>query len=132
MAKKYKLLENGVLDTETGAIIPPVEANKHWKKYQRWLAEGNEPEPQYTTEELEEKQLRDSISELEDDLQQVDRVLLKLIFTMYKVGVTNNLWKKSDFTAEVPDIVDKVQNFKAKLSELEGLRVTEGKKFRGQ
>lgn len=132
MAKKYKLLENGVLDTETGAIIPPVEANRHWQKYQRWLAEGNEPEPQYTTEELEEKQLRDSISELEDDLQQVDRFLLKLIFTMYKVGVTNNLWNKADFEAEAPAIVDKVQNFKAKLSELEGLRDTEGKKFRGQ
>ena len=126
MAKKYKLLENGVLDTETGAIIPPVEANRHWQKYQRWLAEGNEPKPQYTTKELEAKQLRDRIKELEDDLRRVDRILLKLLFTMYKVGATKNMWKKSDFTAEVPDIVDKVQNFKAKLDELEGLQATGG------
>ena len=42
---KYKLTENGVLDTETGAHIPNAEGNRHWQEYQDWLAEGNTPDP---------------------------------------------------------------------------------------
>jgi hypothetical protein len=42
---KYKLTENGVLDTETGAHIPNAEGNRHWQEYQEWLAAGNTPDP---------------------------------------------------------------------------------------
>ena len=42
---KYKLVDNGVLDTETGAYIPNAEGNRHWQEYQEWLAAGNTPDP---------------------------------------------------------------------------------------
>lgn len=45
MSNKYELTETGVLDLETGASIPNAEGNRHWRKYQEWLAEGNTPRP---------------------------------------------------------------------------------------
>ena len=42
---RYKLIENGVLNQDTGASIPFDEANRHYKKYLDWLEEGNIPEP---------------------------------------------------------------------------------------
>jgi hypothetical protein len=42
---KYKLTEDGVIDTETGASIPNAEGNRHWREYQEWLAAGNTPDP---------------------------------------------------------------------------------------
>ncbi|MCK5021042.1 MAG: hypothetical protein KAS32_28785 [Candidatus Peribacteraceae bacterium] len=41
---KYKLIKNGVEDTETGTCIPDKAGNRDWKKYQEWLAEGNVPD----------------------------------------------------------------------------------------
>jgi hypothetical protein len=69
---KYKLTENGVQDTETGAFIPNTNKNRDWRKYQNWLKglgpDGpfgqpgeplgtgpNTPDPQYTPEEIEAK-----------------------------------------------------------------------------
>lgn len=42
---KYKLTENGVYDTETGANIPEDDRNRDWMEYQEWLAEPNTPDP---------------------------------------------------------------------------------------
>lgn len=42
---KYKLQENGVLDTETGANIPDDTANRHWVEFGNWLATGNVADP---------------------------------------------------------------------------------------
>jgi len=42
---KYKLTEDGVLDTETSANIPDSTGNRHWVEYQEWLGEGNTPDP---------------------------------------------------------------------------------------
>ena len=42
---KYRLRESGVIDTETGANIPDDEENRDWREYQRWLTEGNAPDP---------------------------------------------------------------------------------------
>jgi hypothetical protein len=61
---KYKLKEGGVTDTETGREIPNSPCNRRWKEYQEWLEEGNEPDPQYTQEELSEIQISDQIKEL--------------------------------------------------------------------
>lgn len=41
--KRYKLTEHGVIDTKNGMSIPDAPGNRHWKEYQEWLAEGNEP-----------------------------------------------------------------------------------------
>lgn len=42
---KYKLQENGVLDTETGGNIPDSMDNRHWVEYQEWLTDDNTPDP---------------------------------------------------------------------------------------
>ena len=44
---EYKLDKNGegVIRTSDNAHIPEDMGNRHWKKYQEWLAEGNAPDP---------------------------------------------------------------------------------------
>lgn len=59
---RYKLQENGVLDTESGAHIPDDAGNRHWQEYQDWLAGTGEfvgngaqtPDPQYTLQEMKD------------------------------------------------------------------------------
>ena len=62
--KKYKLIENGVLDQETESFIPNTPSNRHWREYQEWLSEGNIPDPQYTEEELQKKEFDEQIENL--------------------------------------------------------------------
>ena len=52
---KYKYIDNGVQDTETGASIPNDPANRHWQEYLVWTTvSGNETDPQYTAQEIED------------------------------------------------------------------------------
>lgn len=48
----YKLTKDGVQNLETMAFIPESESNREWLRYQKWLAEGNTPDPEFTAEEL--------------------------------------------------------------------------------
>jgi len=55
---KYKLVENGVLDTDLGTYIPNDDANRHWQKYQEWLNDAdvvNTPDPLYAPSIEEQK-----------------------------------------------------------------------------
>ena len=55
----YKLIEGGVKRLADGACIPECETNTDWQEYQKWLSEGNTPEPEFTEEELAmRKQIR--------------------------------------------------------------------------
>lgn len=54
----YKLTKSGVKRLSDGAHIPNDPKNKDWRKFQKWVDEGNTPEPEFTTEELEEKKQR--------------------------------------------------------------------------
>ena len=51
----YKLAKGGVIRLSDGAFIPEDPNNRDWKEYQEWLAQGNKPQPQYTTVELREQ-----------------------------------------------------------------------------
>jgi hypothetical protein len=42
----YKLTKNGVRRLTDGASIPATMDNMDWVAYQKWLAEGNTPNPQ--------------------------------------------------------------------------------------
>jgi len=41
----YKLISVGIHRISDGAFIPNNPNNRDWRKYQTWLAEGNEPLP---------------------------------------------------------------------------------------
>ena len=49
----YKLTASGVRRLSDNVDIPNNSANKDWRKYQKWLDEGNTPEPKETEEEKE-------------------------------------------------------------------------------
>ena len=51
----YKSAENGVIRLSDHAFIPEDPANKDWQEYQKWLSEGNKPQPQHTTAELRDR-----------------------------------------------------------------------------
>jgi hypothetical protein len=54
---KYKLQDNGVLDTETGASIPEASGNRHWQEYQEWVAQGNVADPKETLNEVKTRRM---------------------------------------------------------------------------
>jgi len=66
---KYKLTEIGVLDRENNRTIPAHPANRHWKEYQEWLAEGNTPDPVETLEDAKARRKRELNQER---LQQIE------------------------------------------------------------
>lgn len=45
MALNYKLKDQGVIRLSDGAHIPDNLANRDWREYQFWLADGNIPLP---------------------------------------------------------------------------------------
>lgn len=51
--------EYNILDTEKNIFIPIDENNRHYKAYLRWLAEGNEPDPIETEEEIADRLKRE-------------------------------------------------------------------------
>lgn len=64
----YKLIENGVLRIDDGAHIPDDIANRDWREYQDWIAEGNtpepaDPEPQAGPAPLTAEELRDMLED---------------------------------------------------------------------
>ena len=51
----FKLTKDGVIRLSDNAFIPEDPNNRDWQEYQQWLAQGNKPQPQYTTAELREQ-----------------------------------------------------------------------------
>lgn len=118
---KYKLTNNcGVHDTEKGRFIPDSSSNKDWRAYQKWLAEGNTPDP-VSLDELALDALVEQQTSLNHDLKDVDKILLKLIVVMFRVGKNKGLWNVSDFEAELPNILTTVNTLRNKLQQLEDL-----------
>lgn len=99
---KYKLTDNGVQDTETGAFIPENIKNRHWQKYLKW-AEDNTPDEEETTKEKADKQkhkkqqLMDRIIDLriKMDAAEVEN------FTDYSIECENELIELRDDYSEL-------------------------------
>lgn len=53
--KKYKLTSSGVYDNENNKCIPNAIGNIDWGEYLEWVANGNTPDPEYSSQELEDK-----------------------------------------------------------------------------
>lgn len=49
---KYKIINDGWLDTENNMYIPNAPGNRNYQEVQEWIASGNTPDPQYTEQEL--------------------------------------------------------------------------------
>jgi len=58
----YKLLKSGVQRLSDMAFIPEAEGNTDWQEYQKWLADGNTPEP------MDTKPLSSCLSELSQEV----------------------------------------------------------------
>ena len=69
----YKL--NGaksVIRLQDNAYIPFAVGNKDYEEYKQWLAEGNEPEPEFTEEELAQQELQVKLQEAQAYLNSTD------------------------------------------------------------
>ena len=50
--KKYRLANCGCVDQERHCHIPSNTGNRDWVEYQKWLADGNTPDPNTDSEEI--------------------------------------------------------------------------------
>ena len=58
----YKLIgTKSVKRLVDGACIPFVDGNRDYEEYKQWIAEGNTPEPEFTEEELTQKEINSRI-----------------------------------------------------------------------
>jgi hypothetical protein len=113
---RYKLLEGGgVQDTVDGGSIPPTEENRHWRKYLRWLDEGNMPDPAFTQEELDQQAIREEFEGLKTDLRNGLTWQFRIILELFEVGKAKGIWDNADFTTEVKQ---KAAAWKTKLDRL--------------
>ena len=77
---KYKLTDSGVIDTETGACIPNAPGNRHWRKYQEWLAEDNTPDP------ADPEPAPPTNEEIYDQTMQNQKLLKAMVIALNKAG----------------------------------------------
>lgn len=54
--------------------VPKADGNREYELIKEWLAEGNEPEPEFTAEELAQKELQTKIAEASQYLKETDWV----------------------------------------------------------
>lgn len=112
---KYKLTQDGVVDTEEGLNIPDDIGNRHWREYLDWVALGNTADPEFTQAELDEKALREEIAALKGDLRNAMVWQFRMILALFQVGVDKSLWTASDFDQ---DVRDKASDWKQKVDRL--------------
>ena len=61
---KYKLTQDGVQNTATTEFITDNSECREWRKYQKWLAKGNTPDPEFTEDEINQKMQANQIFNL--------------------------------------------------------------------
>ena len=114
MPLTYKLSGNGVKRSD-GASIPNCDGNRDWKEYQKWLAEGNTPDPEFTEQEIIDREQNEEIAGLKRDLTSSQVWLFRMLMEMWKAaraaGVVNN-------TDIDPEVLAKAQAWVAKLDRL--------------
>ena len=111
----YKLIGGNGVKRSDGACIPNCADNRDWKEYQEWLAEGNTPEPEFTTEELTAKAMAEEISNIKAELQNAMVWQFRMIVELWKALKANTAAQNSDID---PDVLAKAQGWAAKLDRL--------------
>ena len=51
----YKITQSGIQRLSDMACIPEAEGNIDWQEYQKWLADGGVPDPEFTQAELDQQ-----------------------------------------------------------------------------
>jgi hypothetical protein len=98
--------------------VPNSDDNRHWRKYQEWLAEGNTPDPAFTPEELSDMAIQNEIADLINDLKKVIASQFEMILAMFDVGKANGAWANTDFPQELRT---KAASWKQKIDRLREL-----------
>jgi len=115
MINLYKLTEQGVLRKSDGANIPAADGNRDWKEYQKWLAEGNTPDPIMTPEEETQKLIDDEVDELRNDLRRVVTGQFEMMLELFKLLKQFTECTNTDVD---PAILTKAQLWTQKLARL--------------
>lgn len=94
--KKYKILKNGYKDNELKMFIPNDPENRHYKMVQKWITEGNIPDPEYTDEEIIENeksiQIKNIIKEYNEDINKPVECIVNGV-TYYMDGLEESATK---------------------------------------
>lgn len=94
---KYKLAEDGgVHDTETGMSIPAAIGNRHWKQYLIWVTEGGVPDPEFTDEELDARDIDIAKSTANSELSKSDWRVIRGIENWLRENDTERLYLPQD------------------------------------
>lgn len=88
---KYKLQENGVLDTETGASIPNSTDNRHWNMYLEW-ALSNTADPEFSPTEIDDQAQADRIQELKDEGLSRIQAVMPAINSFDTLELVREMW----------------------------------------
>jgi hypothetical protein len=110
----YKLMEHGVLRSD-GACIPECADNRDYQEYERWLAEGNTPDPEFTEQELIDKAQSEEISQLEVDLKKSIRFQFRLIEELWRILKLHTAASNADLD---PGLASKYLELKTKSDRL--------------
>lgn len=103
---KYKLQQNGVLDTETGASIPESTSNRHWNAYLQWLTEStgsppvlNTPDPFETAQEISDRLRSVRIQELKNEGLSRIQAVMPAINNFDTLELVREMWLSVDVSA---------------------------------
>ena len=91
---KYALVEGGgVKDTEEGLDIPAELRNRHYRRYLKWLGEGNTPDP-----------VPDNTLTNEQLLALTDPKMVRVVDWMLQYFVTGGAIPLADIPAPVKEL----------------------------
>jgi len=110
-----KDLENSYL-INNSILVPKDSSNSDYQKVQKWIAEGNKPDPEFTPAELLQNAKNDKIKELEV-FHESDEVRILTINNTFKVS-TNYETSRQYFS----ELVNKNINKVAALNDLQRLQ----------
>lgn len=133
--KKYKLTGECIKDTEAGTFIPKDPCNKHYQAYLHWLVgldffekypdedadmltPFNEPDPEFTQEEIDARDKADRINTKLQAIRERDIGLFEMVLAMFEVGRTEGVWNAAAFP---PEIIAMAQEWKTSLAEVKAI-----------
>ena len=113
--------------------VPAADGNREYELIKQWLAEGNEPEAEFSAEELESKRLAElktakaqaltnivvTVEDKQFDGNETARLnMVSAIQASELLGVTDNAWKLADNTVAVVTVDELKQALALSIQEV--------------